>query len=197
MFGRRQALRDDAAAIGPETVQPPPPGPQMWDWALLAGVVALTAVEAAPRADVRVGSLVGRHHRCRDADPGVAAFPSVGDGRARVRWLDSGRRPPRGSWRRVGCSFPTAWATRAVSLADCDVTHDNLRTLATMMASGDLRAIVDEVYPLARTTDAVARMLRHRVRGKVIVTVEAWRWAINERGSLPRTVPRGRSTRAA
>jgi NADPH:quinone reductase-like Zn-dependent oxidoreductase len=49
--------------------------------------------------------------------------------------------------------------------------EENLATLARMIRAGDVRPVIDTVYPLERTVDALAHLAEGRARGKVVVTV--------------------------
>jgi NADPH:quinone reductase-like Zn-dependent oxidoreductase len=51
----------------------------------------------------------------------------------------------------------------------CVVNHENLRALAALLESGDVRVVVDETYRLERAPAAVAHMLTHRARGKIVI----------------------------
>jgi NADPH:quinone reductase-like Zn-dependent oxidoreductase len=43
------------------------------------------------------------------------------------------------------------------------------RPLASLLEAGDAKVVIDKVYPLAETAKAVAHMLGHHARGKVVV----------------------------
>lgn len=49
--------------------------------------------------------------------------------------------------------------------------HENLHDLAQLLESGDIKVVIDQVYPLSGAGSAVAHMLSHRARGKVVITV--------------------------
>jgi NADPH:quinone reductase-like Zn-dependent oxidoreductase len=51
------------------------------------------------------------------------------------------------------------------------VNRENLDALATLLESGDLKVVIDEVYALGETANAVAHMLGHHARGKVVIAV--------------------------
>jgi len=53
----------------------------------------------------------------------------------------------------------------------CAVNHENLQALAALLESGDVRVLIDRVYPFAQAGDAVAHMLGHHARGKVVIAV--------------------------
>jgi NADPH:quinone reductase-like Zn-dependent oxidoreductase len=58
-----------------------------------------------------------------------------------------------------------------VAFAQCVVNCENLEALAELLASGEVRVVVDTVYPLDEAPKAVAHMLGHHAAGKVIVAV--------------------------
>jgi NADPH:quinone reductase-like Zn-dependent oxidoreductase len=51
------------------------------------------------------------------------------------------------------------------------VNRENLDALATLLESGDVKVIIDKVYGLSETADAVAHMLAHHARGQVVIAV--------------------------
>jgi NADPH:quinone reductase-like Zn-dependent oxidoreductase len=58
-----------------------------------------------------------------------------------------------------------------VRFVTCVVTRENLDGLAALLESGDVRVVIDKVYPLSEAASAVAHMLGHRARGKVAIAV--------------------------
>jgi NADPH:quinone reductase-like Zn-dependent oxidoreductase len=50
------------------------------------------------------------------------------------------------------------------------VNRENLQALATFLDSGDVKVVLDSTYPLRDGADAVARMLGHHARGKVVIS---------------------------
>lgn len=60
---------------------------------------------------------------------------------------------------------------RRARTVSCAVNRTNLASLADLLADGTVRAVIDEVYPLADTPRAVSRMLSRRARGQVVVRV--------------------------
>jgi NADPH:quinone reductase-like Zn-dependent oxidoreductase len=58
-----------------------------------------------------------------------------------------------------------------VRFVRCVVNRENLQTLASLLASGEVKVVIDEVYPLGEAANAVAHMLGHHARGKVAITV--------------------------
>jgi NADPH:quinone reductase-like Zn-dependent oxidoreductase len=59
-----------------------------------------------------------------------------------------------------------------VGLVKVDVNRDNLAALAELLASREIRVVIDRAYPLRDAAKAVAHVLGHRARGKVALTVE-------------------------
>ena len=51
------------------------------------------------------------------------------------------------------------------------VNRENLDALATLLESGDVKVVIDEVYPLGEAANAVAHMLGHHARGKLAIAV--------------------------
>jgi NADPH:quinone reductase-like Zn-dependent oxidoreductase len=61
--------------------------------------------------------------------------------------------------------------SRDVRFVPCVPKRENLHSLATFLESGDVKVVVDEVYPLGEAGKAVAHMLGHRARGKLVIAV--------------------------
>jgi NADPH:quinone reductase-like Zn-dependent oxidoreductase len=55
---------------------------------------------------------------------------------------------------------------RLVTLA---VNRENLEALAALLESGEVKVVIDKVYPLSQAAAAVAHMLGHHARGKVVI----------------------------
>lgn len=51
------------------------------------------------------------------------------------------------------------------------VNRQNLTSLAALLESGNVKVVIDKIYPLTDAGNAVAHMLGHRARGKVAITV--------------------------
>jgi NADPH:quinone reductase-like Zn-dependent oxidoreductase len=49
-------------------------------------------------------------------------------------------------------------------------THDDMELLRSLLASGELRSVIDTVYPLVKIGDALRHLETGRARGKIIVT---------------------------
>jgi NADPH:quinone reductase-like Zn-dependent oxidoreductase len=58
-----------------------------------------------------------------------------------------------------------------VKFVPCNVNRESLEALATLLEPGAAKVVVDTVYPLAETASAVAHMLGHHARGKIVITV--------------------------
>jgi NADPH:quinone reductase-like Zn-dependent oxidoreductase len=58
-----------------------------------------------------------------------------------------------------------------VQFVTCVVNRENLDALATLPESGDVKVVIDRIYALGETATAVAHMLGHHARGKVVVAV--------------------------
>jgi NADPH:quinone reductase-like Zn-dependent oxidoreductase len=50
--------------------------------------------------------------------------------------------------------------------------HELLDALAILLDSGDVKVVIDKTYPLSEAGNAVAHMLGHHARGKVVITVD-------------------------
>ena len=57
------------------------------------------------------------------------------------------------------------------------VNRENLDALATLLVSGDVKVVIDKVYPLSEAANAVAHMLGHHAIGKVVIAVYRW-WVV-------------------
>jgi NADPH:quinone reductase-like Zn-dependent oxidoreductase len=58
-----------------------------------------------------------------------------------------------------------------VRFVRCVVNRENLNALARLLEPGAAKVVVDTVYPLAEAARAVAHMLGHHARGKVVIAV--------------------------
>ena len=58
-----------------------------------------------------------------------------------------------------------------VRFVRCEMNRENLEALAALLESGDVKVVIDEVYPLDDAAAAVAHMLEHHARGKVAIAV--------------------------
>jgi NADPH:quinone reductase-like Zn-dependent oxidoreductase len=58
-----------------------------------------------------------------------------------------------------------------VRFVTCVVNRENLDALAALLESGDTKVVIDKIYALGETANAVGHMLGHHARGKVVVAV--------------------------
>ena len=58
-----------------------------------------------------------------------------------------------------------------VQFVTCVVHREHLRALAALLESGDVKVVIDAVYPLREAASAVAHMLGHHARGQVVIAV--------------------------
>jgi NADPH:quinone reductase-like Zn-dependent oxidoreductase len=58
-----------------------------------------------------------------------------------------------------------------VRFVTCVVDREHLDALAALLESGDVKVVIDRVYPLAEAANAVALMLGHHATGKVVIAV--------------------------
>ena len=58
-----------------------------------------------------------------------------------------------------------------VQFVTCVVNRENLEALAALLESDDVKVVIDTVYPLSEAASAVAHMLGHHTRGKVVIAV--------------------------
>jgi NADPH:quinone reductase-like Zn-dependent oxidoreductase len=59
-----------------------------------------------------------------------------------------------------------------VRFVTCVVNRENLESLAALLYSGDVKAVIDKVYTLDEAAHAVAHMLGHHARGKVVIALQ-------------------------
>jgi NADPH:quinone reductase-like Zn-dependent oxidoreductase len=60
---------------------------------------------------------------------------------------------------------------RKTKFVNCVVNRETLGALAKFLESGDVRVVIDDVYPLNEAGKAVAHMLAHHARGKIVIAV--------------------------
>jgi NADPH:quinone reductase-like Zn-dependent oxidoreductase len=58
-----------------------------------------------------------------------------------------------------------------VQLVTLAVNRENLNALVTLLESGKVRVVIDKTYPIAEAAQAVAHMMGHHARGKVVIAV--------------------------
>lgn len=63
------------------------------------------------------------------------------------------------------------WGSTDVQCVTCVVNRENLGALAALLESGDVRVVIDKIYPLSEAANAVAHMLGHHATGKVVIAV--------------------------
>lgn len=56
-----------------------------------------------------------------------------------------------------------------VEFVTCVVNRENLEALAALLESGEVKVLIDKVFPLSDTASAVDHMLGHHARGKVVI----------------------------
>jgi NADPH:quinone reductase-like Zn-dependent oxidoreductase len=59
-----------------------------------------------------------------------------------------------------------------VQFVTCVVNREKLDALAVLFESGDVKVVIDAIYPLSDAATAVAHMLGHHARGKVVVVAQ-------------------------
>jgi NADPH:quinone reductase-like Zn-dependent oxidoreductase len=52
---------------------------------------------------------------------------------------------------------------------DWVVNRENLGALAAFLESGEVKVVIDKIYPLSEAANAVAHMLGHHAHGKVVI----------------------------
>jgi NADPH:quinone reductase-like Zn-dependent oxidoreductase len=62
-------------------------------------------------------------------------------------------------------------ASADVRFVRCVANRETLGALAALLGSGEVRVVVDNVYPFDEAADAVAHMAAHRARGNVVIAV--------------------------
>jgi NADPH:quinone reductase-like Zn-dependent oxidoreductase len=70
---------------------------------------------------------------------------------------------------RMGRAAILARGSTDVRFVTCVVNRENLDALAVLFESGDVKVVIDAIYPLSDAATAVAHMLGHHARGKVVV----------------------------
>ncbi len=58
-----------------------------------------------------------------------------------------------------------------VAFVTCVVNRENLDALAALLEDGEVKVVIDKIFPLSEAANAVAHMLGHHARGKVVVAV--------------------------
>jgi NADPH:quinone reductase-like Zn-dependent oxidoreductase len=73
---------------------------------------------------------------------------------------------------RMAAAVPLGLGSTNVKFVTCTVNRGNLEALAGLLGAGDVKVVIDEVYPLDRAGEAVAHMFAHHARGKVVIAVQ-------------------------
>jgi NADPH:quinone reductase-like Zn-dependent oxidoreductase len=69
-------------------------------------------------------------------------------------------------------AFVTRTSDKTItSMGTAQANEQDMRKIAEMLASGQLKAVIDRTYPLRETADAIRYLETMRARGKVIITV--------------------------
>lgn len=76
-----------------------------------------------------------------------------------------------GSLPRVARAALMGLGSTNVRSATVVVNHENLDALAALLESGDVRVVIDKVYPLSETASAIAHMRAHHARGQIVIAV--------------------------
>jgi NADPH:quinone reductase-like Zn-dependent oxidoreductase len=58
-----------------------------------------------------------------------------------------------------------------VRFVRCSVDRENLEALAALLESGEVRVVIDKVYPLSEAASAVSHMYGHHARGNIVIAV--------------------------
>jgi NADPH:quinone reductase-like Zn-dependent oxidoreductase len=65
----------------------------------------------------------------------------------------------------------TKWGSTDVRSVVCVVNRENLDALATILASGDVKVIIERTYVLNDAASAITHMAGHRARGKIAIVM--------------------------
>ena len=84
---------------------------------------------------------------------------------------------PKGDWiaplrRPLSALVQSLWSEQDLLLLLAELRREDLAELAAMVADGRVRPVIDYVFPLAETADAIRYSETGRARGKIIVSVE-------------------------
>ncbi|WP_218004090.1 NAD(P)-dependent alcohol dehydrogenase [Nocardia araoensis] len=75
-----------------------------------------------------------------------------------------------GSLPRIARAKTMSWGSTDVRTVTCLPDQDNLDDLAALLVSGAVKVIIENAYPLEEAAHAVAHMLGHHARGKIVIT---------------------------
>lgn len=76
-----------------------------------------------------------------------------------------------GSLPRIARASLMGLGSTNVRTSTIEVNRENLDALANLLESGDVKVVIDKIYPLDDAAQAVAHMLGHHARGKIAITV--------------------------
>lgn len=66
---------------------------------------------------------------------------------------------------------PLRRGSKRVRLATASVDRESLEALAALIAAGEVRVVIDTVYPLPEAASAIAHMLGHHASGNIVIAV--------------------------
>jgi NADPH:quinone reductase-like Zn-dependent oxidoreductase len=72
---------------------------------------------------------------------------------------------------RMGRAALMGKGSTKVHFVNCVVNRENLAALTTLLESGDIKVVIEKVYPLGDAPTAVGHMLGHHAVGKVVIAV--------------------------
>jgi NADPH:quinone reductase-like Zn-dependent oxidoreductase len=72
---------------------------------------------------------------------------------------------------RMAGAVPLGLGSTSVKFVNCIVDRGTLEALSGLLESGDVKVVIDRSYPLDQAGEAVAHMLGHHARGKVVITL--------------------------
>lgn len=76
-----------------------------------------------------------------------------------------------GSLPRIARAALMGLGSTNVRTSTIEANRENLHALASLLESGDVKVVIDKIYPLDDAAQAVAHMLGHHARGKIAITV--------------------------
>ena len=81
----------------------------------------------------------------------------------------------RGADRQLRALLLNPWVRHRLTAVMQRESGDDLAILLEMLASGSLRAAIDEAVPLERAAEAIGRLARQQTRGKAVIELQAER----------------------
>jgi NADPH:quinone reductase-like Zn-dependent oxidoreductase len=73
---------------------------------------------------------------------------------------------------RMAGAVPLGLGSTNVKFVNCTVDRESLEALAALLEAGEVKVVIDRVYPLDQAGEAVAHMLGHHAQGKVVIAVQ-------------------------